>query len=227
MAEEHVRARADECFGQAGRLRHQIQVEPHRRGHPVHDLPHVEGRQHIQAGEVGDRFGLVESGAHGDQRTPVVARQREPVVPESACDSDDIGRHGALGVDVLVDGDRFVAVTVAAQIRTDDGVVGGQIGGHMSPHEMGLRQTVQQHHGRTGTGDGHPQRDIVGDTDSLIVETGDTGGHGDPFDRRRHPPSGAALSSRSAVTERGCTAVAVRGCSVMTARGSGTRGAGS
>jgi hypothetical protein len=44
-AEEGVRIGGDQALGQAGRLRHQVQVEADGGGHAVHDLPHVRGRQ--------------------------------------------------------------------------------------------------------------------------------------------------------------------------------------
>ena len=47
-----------------------------------------------------DAVGVVEAGAEGDERAAVVAGEREPVVPEAACEGDDVGGHRALGVAV-------------------------------------------------------------------------------------------------------------------------------
>ena len=54
--------------------------------------------QHVEAGQVGDRVGVVEPGAEGDQRAAVVAGQGEALVAERAGQRDDVGGHRALGV---------------------------------------------------------------------------------------------------------------------------------
>jgi len=96
---------------------------------------------------VGDRAGVVEPGADGDQGAPVVAGQREAVVPEGAGEGDDVGTHGALGVGLPVGVGRLVAVAVAAQVRADHRVIGGQVGGDVPPHQVGLGESVQHHDG--------------------------------------------------------------------------------
>ncbi|WP_217644579.1 hypothetical protein [Geodermatophilus amargosae] len=46
---------------------------------------------------MGDDVGGVQAGADRHQGTAVVAGQREPVVAERLCRSDDVGGHRALG----------------------------------------------------------------------------------------------------------------------------------
>ncbi len=47
-------AGGDHPLGQAGRLGHQVEVEADGGGGAVHHVPHVQGRQHVEAGQVGD-----------------------------------------------------------------------------------------------------------------------------------------------------------------------------
>jgi hypothetical protein len=119
---------------------------------------------------VGDRRRVVEAGADGDQRAPVVAGQGEPVMAQLVRQRDDVGGHGPLGVDVA---HRLVARAVAAQVGTDDGVVGGEVRGDVPPHEVGLREAVQQHDRAARAADRDVERHVLGDGDALVVESGD------------------------------------------------------
>jgi hypothetical protein len=183
MTEEDVRGGVDHPLGQTRRLGHQVEVEADGRAGAVHHVPHVQRGQHVERGEMGDRLGVVEARADGDQRAPVVPRQGETLVAQSAGERDDVGGHGALGVRVPVGAgvDGLVAGAVAPQVGTDDGVVGREVGGHVPPHQVRLRESVQQHDRAAGSGDGDVERDMVGDGDPPVVEAGDGRCHGSPF----------------------------------------------
>jgi hypothetical protein len=122
---------------------------------------------------VGDRAGVVEAGPDCHQGAPVVPGQGEPVVAERAGQGDDVGGHGPFGVGDAVRVGRLVTGAVAAQVGNDDGVVGGQVGGHVPPHQMGLREAVQQHDRPARTADRHVEGHVGGDRDALIVESVD------------------------------------------------------
>lgn len=205
VAEERVRARADHLLGQAGRLGHQIEMEADGGGGAVHDVPGVQRRQDVERGEMGDRLRVVEGRADRHEGAPVVTGQREPVVPERAGERDGVGGHGALGVRVGGCGGGFVARAVSAQVGADDGVVGGEFDGDVPPHEVGLREAVQEHDraARAADGDveGDVAGDVVGDGDALIGEAGDGGVHGALF-RRVLPASGGRISSGSAAGQQ-------------------------
>ncbi|CAM4468875.1 hypothetical protein NONI108955_31735 [Nocardia ninae] len=101
-----------------------------------------------------------------------MAGEGEASVAEGAGDGDDVGGHGALGVGGAVDVGGLVAVAVTAQVGADDGVVGGEVGGDVAPHEVGLREAVQQHDGAARAADRDIEFDLVGDGDPLVVESG-------------------------------------------------------
>jgi hypothetical protein len=183
VAEEGVRRGTDHALGQTGRLGHQIEVEADGGGDAVHHLPHVQGRQDIEARQVGDRLGVVECGTEGHQGLTVMSGQRESLVPEFTGQRHDVRGHGPLGVDGAVGLGRLVTGAVAAQVGADHGVDGGEVGGHMAPHQVGLREAVQQDDGRAGTADDRVQEDPVGDGDAVVIEAGDDRCHDSaPFD---------------------------------------------
>ncbi len=142
-------------------------------GDAVQRVPHVQGGQYVEAGQVGDRVGVVESGAEGDQGTAVVPGEREPVVAQGAGEGDDVGGHGALGVTGAVGLGGLVARAVATQVGADHGVVGREVGGDMAPHEVGLREAVQQHDGAAASGHGGVQGHAVRDGHAVVGEAGD------------------------------------------------------
>lgn len=153
-------------------------MEGDRRRRAVEGVPHVECRQDVQTGQMGDRVRMVEARPEGDQRAPVVPGQREPGVPQPACQGDDVVRHGPLGIGVGAVLARLVAVAVAAQVGADHGVVDRQVRRDMAPHQVGLREAVQQDHGRAGPSHGHVEGHVLGDGHALVLESGDGGSHG-------------------------------------------------
>ena len=76
--------------------------------------------------------------------------QLEPREAELAHEPHLIAGHGPLGVH-FPGGVRFwlFRVAVAAQVGEHDGVIPGEGGGDIAPHEMVLRVAVQHEHGRT------------------------------------------------------------------------------
>lgn len=178
VAEERVRARGDHLLRQAGRLGHQEQVEAHRGRRAVHDLPHVQGRQDVQAGQVGDRVGMVQARAERDQGAPVVPGERETFVSQGPGQGDDVGGHRAFRVRRLIVGGRLVARPVPAQVGADHRVVRGEVRRDVPPHQVGLREAVQQHDRAAGAADGGVQGHAVGDGDAAVVEAGDGRRHG-------------------------------------------------
>lgn len=122
-------------------------METDCRGYTVHDVPHVQGGQHIEARQVRDRPGVVQSCAEGDQRTAVVADQGKLLVSQSISDLDGVCCHGSLCIGVGIAFGGFVAVTVTTQIRADDGVVGREVSRDVPPHQVGLWKSVQQDDG--------------------------------------------------------------------------------
>ena len=87
--------------GRPARLGHQVQVQGDGGVDAVQDVPHVEGRQHVQRGQVGDRVGVVEAGPDRHEGTAVVARPAaNRSMPSARGDGDDVRGHGALGVGV-------------------------------------------------------------------------------------------------------------------------------
>ena len=105
--------------------------------------------------------------------TAVMACYREPLVPEMAHHLQLVSGHGAFGVPaVIITADWLVAVAVAAQVRTDDGVSLGEIGCHAMPHHVGLGIAMQQKQRRAGAAAAHVDCDTVPD-DLLGAETGE------------------------------------------------------
>jgi hypothetical protein len=178
VAEEGVRARTDHQFRKPRRLGHQVQVEGHRCAGAVQDAPHVERGEDVKDREVADRVRVVKAGPDRDKRPPVVTGQGEPVVPEGPGESHDVGRHGPLGIGTRPVFGRLVAVTVAAQVGADHGVLRGQGGGDVPPHQVSLREAVQQHDGAAGAANGGVQPHAVGHGDAFVAEAGDGQGHG-------------------------------------------------
>jgi hypothetical protein len=137
----------------------------------VQHVPHVERGQHVEDRQVRDVGGVVEPGPERDERAAVVTGQREPVVPEGGRERDDVVRHRAL----VVAGGGLAAGAVPAQVRADDGVMSGERGRDVAPHQVRLREAVQEHDGRAAAADRGVQRDAVGDGDVAVFEAFDHG----------------------------------------------------
>ena len=92
----------------------------------------------------------------GDPGPPIVAHHGELVEAELAHDEDLVAGHRALGVRLVVMAARgLAAVAVAAQVGEDYGVVFGEDGGDVMPHDVGLRVTVEeQYRGAGAAGEG-------------------------------------------------------------------------
>ena len=86
--------------------------------------------------------------AVGDAGAPVVTRHGKALKAELAHHQDLVVGHRALGVGIVSrTARRLAAVAEAAQVGEDDHVVLGQDGGHVVPHDVGLRVAVQQQDG--------------------------------------------------------------------------------
>ncbi len=97
--------------------------------------------------------------------------------PSAPANCDDVGSHDALGVGISVRVGGLVAVAVAAQVRADHRVIGRQVGGDMPPHQVGLREAVQQHDRCARSADRDVERHSVGDGDPSLSEAGDVRCH--------------------------------------------------
>jgi hypothetical protein len=142
----------------------------------VQRVPHVERRQHVEACQVRDRFGVIEAGPEGDEGSAIVPGEREALVPECLGEGDDVGGHRALGVRGAGRVRGLVARAVATEIGTDDGVVGRELGRDVPPHQVRLREAVEQHDRIARSADGRVERYAVRNGDALVVEAGDDHG---------------------------------------------------
>ncbi len=156
------------------------------------DIPHVQSRHDVDAPHVSDRVGMVETRTERDQCTAIVADHREPVEAEVRGDCHDVRGHRPLGVGRGVELVWLVAGAVATKIRTDDGVMGGEVGCDVTPHQMRLRESVQQYDRRTRSPDGDGDLHAVGDHHTRILE---------PGQHNRHV---LLLCSRSRCAHSGC-----------------------
>ena len=115
----------------------------------VHDIPHVEGRENVQAHQVTDRVGVIKPSPKRHQSAPVMPDQSKRREPEFAHHVDNVRGHSPFGVAV----GGFVALAVPTKVRTDHSVVGDQVGGHVPPHQVSLWEAMQQDDRRTGATD--------------------------------------------------------------------------
>ena len=132
-------------------------------------VPHVERGQDVEAGQARDRLRVVESGAEGHERAAVMAGEGEALVAEGRGQRDDVGGHRAL----------VVARRRACRCRRTRAGRGRspcgrrERGGDVAPHQVRLREAVQEHDRRTVAARGHVQGDAVGDRDAMVVEAGE------------------------------------------------------
>ncbi len=109
----------------------------------------VEGRQDVHEDDLGDGVGVVEGHAVGDARAAVVPDHGEAVEAELLHHPHLIRGHGALRVGRVVGrGLGLGAVAVAAQVGGDHGEGSGEARRHPVPHDVGLREAVEQEKGR-------------------------------------------------------------------------------
>ena len=107
--------------------------------------------------------------------TAVVTDHGEPLEPERRHQRDLVGRHGAERVPGVV-GTRLgtVGVAVAAQVGRDDGVLPRQLRGDAVPHDVALREAVQQQDRRAlAAADGvdpHARTVAIGHDDVDLLE---------------------------------------------------------
>jgi hypothetical protein len=121
---------------------------------------------------------MVEREPVGDAAATVVAGHREPVEAEPRHRRDHVGRHGALGVGRVVRRrGGAAALAVASEVRAHHRVSGCQSWRDAAPHEVGLREAVQQQEGRSAARAAHEDVGLAGrDQCGLEVVEGD-GGH--------------------------------------------------
>jgi len=96
---------------------------------------------------------MIERHAIGDATAAIVARDREVVKPQPLHDDHHVVRHGPFRVGRMVRGrDRATAAPVAAPVGADDREVVGEQRGHLAPHEVCLREPVQEEERWAGPG---------------------------------------------------------------------------
>ena len=114
-----------------------------------------------------------------DPGSAVVAHHGELAEAQIAHHQDLVPRHRALAVGLVARAAGGLAtVAVAAQVGQDDGVVFGEYGGHVMPHDVGLRVAVQQEHGTAGAADQRVDADAAGCEGSSLEQPGQRNGHG-------------------------------------------------
>ena len=110
----------------------------------MQDVPHIQGGEHVQRAELRDHIRMIQPRSDGNQCATIVADEGKLLVSQFPGHLDDVGSHCSFGVGVRVFLDRFVAGSVSAEIRADDGVIRRQGSGYVTPHEVSLREAVQK-----------------------------------------------------------------------------------
>ena len=142
-------------------------------------LEGVPGRDDVQHRELGDRVRVVKRHPVSDPGAAVVARHGELIEAQIAHHQYLVPRHGALAVGLVAGAaGGLAAVAVAAQVGQDHGVVFGENGGHVMPHDVGLRVAVQQQHGTAAAADQRVDADAAGCRGSLLEQAGQRNRHG-------------------------------------------------
>src|SRR5829696_5225366 len=157
VAEEVLRARADEALGERrwlGQEEPRVVVD---RGVPRHALELIDGRDDVEHAQAIDDRRMVERHAVRDAAAAVVADDREAIEAEPRHQLDELGRHLALAVALAERAaGSGAALAVALQVADDDGVLRGQLGSDAVPGVVRLREAVQQQDGRPRAGDPGP-----------------------------------------------------------------------
>lgn len=122
---------------------------------------------------------VVESGPDPDEGAAVMTDQTEPIRPDGAHDTEDVACHGGFRVGLGRDRSRLVAGAVAAQIGHDDLVGVSELAGDVAPHEVRLREAVEQDGGGPAAAHGDVELDAAVAGDCSVVEAVDGHvGHG-------------------------------------------------
>jgi hypothetical protein len=116
-------------------------------GH-VRPRERLADRDAVQHGQCLHRPGCVHCQAHRHVAAPVVAHQREPIVPQPAHQDHKVSGHRPFRVRRMVGGHRrFRRPPVPTQVRADDGVTGrDEPGRDAVPRGVRARMPVQQQH---------------------------------------------------------------------------------
>ena len=105
---------------------------------------------------------MVHGQAVGNQRSAIVSDDGEPIMAEPEHQANDVVSHRALGrLSVIRLVRRQRRLPVAAQVRADDGVPLGQLGGHLTPGRVSARVAMEQHHGWTVAAVANAGRDLA------------------------------------------------------------------
>ena len=140
-----VRVEAEHVLGERLGLGEEEPVPVAKAEGPVGVVKGVAGGDDVQHRYLGDRLRVVEDHPVADPGAPVVAYDGELIEAQFAHDEDLVTGHRALGVRfVAVAARGLAAVAVAAQVGEDYGVMFGEDGGDVMPHDVGLRVTVEQ-----------------------------------------------------------------------------------
>jgi hypothetical protein len=170
---------AEHLLGERLRLGEEEPVPVAEAEFSVGVLEGVPGRDDVQYREPGDRVLVVERHPVTDPGSAVVTRHGELVEAQIAHHHDLVPRHRALAVGLMARAaGGLAAVAVAAQVGQDNGVVFGEYGGHVMPHDVGLRVAVQQQHGTAGAADQRVDADAAGCEGSSLKHAGQRNGHG-------------------------------------------------
>ena len=152
----------------------------------------MPGGHDVQHGQPLDGRRVIQHQPVRDPGAAIVADQAEPAEAELAHQPDLVLGHRSLGVH-LACGVRLGLgrVAVAAQVSDHDGVVPGQAGGDLPPHQVVLRVAVQQQQRRARPGDGAVDGD-AGHVHAAVAEAGQHG-HGRGSCSRRAAAAGGEL----------------------------------
>src|SRR5947207_1548580 len=109
----------------------------------------VHRRHHVEHDEPLDRSRVIERHAIGDPRAPVVSHYGEPVETQDLHQSDKLAGHLALAVALTPwSAGRCDRVSVATEVRRDDGVGPGELRRNLTPAVVRLWKAVEEQHRR-------------------------------------------------------------------------------
>src|SRR5918997_1271018 len=128
----------------------------------IGQLPHGLGRQDVEDGEALYAVRVVEGHAVGDATAAIVSGDREAPEAESLHDGYHVLGHGSLRVRLMVpSGGRATAAPVAAKVGTDDRKVADKQRRDGAPHQVRLREAVQQEDRRPGPARAHENAGLI------------------------------------------------------------------